>query len=102
MYTGGFALMRRATEDYAVPNSKHVIPKGSTVFIPVIGFHFDEKYFKNANTFDPDRWTPEEIAKRPSNAYIPFGDGPRNCIGMRYANWQNWLIFSCRIKFSLI
>jgi cytochrome P450 len=62
------------------------IPKGATVFIPIIGIHFDEKYWKNPKKFDPERFTQDEIAKRPSNAYIPFGDGPRNCIGMRYGN----------------
>jgi cytochrome P450 family 6 len=84
MYTGGFMLIRKAAEDYPIPNSKVIIPKGASVSIPVIGIHFDEKYWPNPQKFDPNRFTHEEISKRPNNAYIPFGDGPRNCIGMRY------------------
>jgi cytochrome P450 family 6 len=76
--------MREATEDYKVPNSKHVIPKGATVWIPMIGVHFDEEFWTNPEKFDPERFTPEEIANRPNYTYLPFGDGPRNCIGMRY------------------
>jgi cytochrome P450 family 6 len=83
MYSPGFANIRKASSDYKVPNSSHVIPKDSMVWIPTVGFHYDEKYWKNPNLFDPERFTQEEIAKRPTNAYIPFGDGPRNCIGMR-------------------
>jgi cytochrome P450 family 6 len=83
MYTPGFANIRIASNDYKIANSKHTIPKGSMVWIPTLGFHYDERYWKNPKTFDPDRFTQEEIAKRPANVYFPFGDGPRNCIGMR-------------------
>ncbi|KAG5674905.1 hypothetical protein PVAND_004850 [Polypedilum vanderplanki] len=85
MYTMGSILLRQANEDYKIPNSKHVIPKGADVFVPMIGLHFDDRYWKNPYKFDPERFTPEEIAKRPNHVYLPFGDGMRNCIGMRYA-----------------
>jgi cytochrome P450 family 6 len=83
MYSPGFANLRKAAADYKIPNSKHVIPKDSLVWIPTVGFHYDERYWKDPETFDPERFTQEEIAKRPTNCYFPFGDGPRNCIGMR-------------------
>lgn len=83
MYTPGFVQVREATEDYKVPNTKHVIPKGSPVWINSIGMHYDEKYYPNPKKFDPERFTQEEIAKRPSFTFLPFGEGPRNCIGMR-------------------
>lgn len=83
MYSNGAVLMRKSSEDYQVPNSKHIIPKDSDIWIPMVGIHFDEKYWKNPDKFDPERFTAEEIAKRPNYTYLPFGDGPRNCIGMR-------------------
>lgn len=52
--------------------------------IPTIGFHYDETYWKNPENFDPERFTPEETAKRPNQSFLPFGEGPRNCIGMRF------------------
>ncbi|KAG5669765.1 hypothetical protein PVAND_000059 [Polypedilum vanderplanki] len=85
MYTNGLILIRQANEDYKIENSSHIIPKGADVWIPMIGIHFDEKYWKHPEKFDPERFTQEEIAKRPNHCYLPFGDGQRNCIGMRYA-----------------
>lgn len=76
--------IRQASTDYKIPNSKIVIEKGSLVMIPSIAFHYDEKYWKSPETFDPERFLPEEIAKRPNLAFMPFGNGPRNCIGMRF------------------
>lgn len=69
--------------DYKIPGSKHVIKKGTQVIIPSLSIHYDERYWKNPDVFDPDRFTSEEIAKVPNMAYLPFGEGPRNCIGMR-------------------
>lgn len=82
-YPTNFVTIRQAINDYPIPNSKHIIKAGTQVQIPVVGFHHDEKYYPNPDVFDPDRFTVEEIAKRPASAYMPFGDGPRNCIGMR-------------------
>jgi cytochrome P450 family 6 len=65
-------LMRKAHEDYKVPNSNHVIPKGSDVWIPIIGFQNDEKYWKNPTVFNPDRFE-EKSDDRPSFAFMPFG-----------------------------
>ncbi|KAG5668821.1 hypothetical protein PVAND_016744 [Polypedilum vanderplanki] len=85
MYSSGSILIRQAAKDYKVENTKHIIPKGADVWISMIGIHYDEKYWKNPYKFDPERFTQEEIAKRPNYCYAPFGDGPRACIGMQYA-----------------
>jgi cytochrome P450 family 6 len=79
MYTPGFTLLRQASEDFKVPDSDITIPKGSGVWIPTLGFHFDERYWPNPKQFDPERFTQEEIAKRPTLSFFPFGEGPRNC-----------------------
>lgn len=47
--------------------------------------HRDEDYFENANEFDPTRFYPENRGKIKSCTYGPFGIGPRNCAGMRFA-----------------
>ena len=48
----------------------------------------DEKYFNNPEKFDPDNFSPEKKAERNPYAFLAFGQGPRNCIGMRFALLQ--------------
>lgn len=82
MYPPLLTLFREVTQDYHVPDDTLVIKKGTKVLIPAFAIHHDHRYFPDPQTFDPERFTPEEKAKRPSGTYMPFGDGPRICIGM--------------------
>ena len=58
-----------------------IIPAHTSIIIPVYGIHLDQKYYDNPEEFRPERFTEEEKAKRPNYTYLPFGDGPRVCIG---------------------
>ncbi|XP_049865293.1 cytochrome P450 6B5-like [Pectinophora gossypiella] len=82
-------LQRCAVEDYKVPGTDLTIKKGEMVFVSVSGIHYDEKYYPNPEKFDPERFSTENSRDRHSCAYIPFGTGPRNCIGMRFAKVQS-------------
>lgn len=57
------------------------LPKGTEVSIAIYATHHDEKYFPNPNTFDPDRFLPENADKIQPYTYLPFTKGPRDCIG---------------------
>lgn len=57
------------------------IDKGTTVIIPVSGLHYDPRYYPHPEKFDPDRFEESEISRRPMYSYLPFGEGPRSCIG---------------------
>lgn len=61
------------------------IEKGSQVWIPIIGFHRDPQYFPNPDKFDPERFSDENKVNINLDAYIPFGQGPRSCLGSRFA-----------------
>lgn len=74
-------LSRECNKDYQVPGSKFVLPAGTQVQIPILGIQMDPEYFPDPDRFEPDRFTEEEKSKRHHYTYLPFGEGPRNCIG---------------------
>ena len=74
-------LDREAAEDYTFPDTNVTIEKGTPIIIPMSGLHMDPKYFPNPDIFDPERFSVENKKNIPACAYIPFGEGPRNCIG---------------------
>ncbi|XP_053996963.1 cytochrome P450 9e2-like [Hylaeus anthracinus] len=70
----------------ALPGEKpFTLQAGSTVWIPVYAIQRDPKYFDNPDTFDPDRFVNDGKRIMTSGAFIPFGLGPRMCIGNRFA-----------------
>ncbi|XP_055939927.1 cytochrome P450 3A21-like [Argiope bruennichi] len=78
-------LERLTTSDCKLGDTGITVPKGMVVTIPNHALQNDPKYFPNPEEFDPDRFTPEERGKRDPYVYLPFGSGPRNCVGMRFA-----------------
>ena len=62
----------------------YVFPAGSNMYIPIIHLHKDPDVWPEPEKFDPDRFLPDEVAKRHRCSYIPFSFGARNCIGFRY------------------
>lgn len=76
---------RMCTAEYEVPETPVKLQPGASVTIPVMGLHYDPQYYPNPEKFDPMRFSSEEKAKRSPYVYLPFGAGPRNCIGARFA-----------------
>ena len=73
-------LNRECTKDYPIPGSSFTIKKGTAVIVSLMGLHRDEKFFPNAEKYNPDRFT-DETKAYDEDMYMPFGAGPRNCIG---------------------
>jgi len=84
-YPIGPFLDRKFCSDYELPAYKGTgtitLLAGTGVYIPVLGLHSDAAYFPEPQKFDPDRFTEENKNSRPKYTYIPFGEGPRMCIG---------------------
>lgn len=76
------AITRLCTRDFKDPDSDLVIKKGTQIIISPFGLQWDEKYFPNPEVFNPDRFTEEQKASRHHYTYLPFGEGPRVCIGL--------------------
>nr|AIL94161.1 cytochrome P450 CYP3025A2 [Tigriopus japonicus] len=87
-------IERLCVKDYKVPDTNFVIPKGMLVQIPSSAIMRDPQYYDNPSEFNPENFSPEAKAKRSPYSFLAFGQGPRNCVGMRFALLQ--------VKISLI
>jgi cytochrome P450 family 6 len=73
-------LNRECTKEYQITGSKFIIQKGTPIIFSLLGLHRDAKYFPEPEKYDPDRFTDEKHTYD-EDMYMPFGAGPRNCIG---------------------
>ncbi|XP_043279253.1 uncharacterized protein [Venturia canescens] len=81
-------LNRVCTEDVVVPTTNLHMNKGVDVLIPILGIHRDPDIYPDPDKFDPERFSEANIAARHPYTYLPWGEGPRVCIGMRFAHAQ--------------
>ena len=81
MYPPVSLVTRKCVKDYKVPDADVTIEEGVVVMIPIMGIHYDEDYYPEPETFDPERFNEENKKSRPQYTHLPFGEGPRNCIG---------------------
>lgn len=58
------------------------IEKGTSISLPIYPLHHDPKYFPNPSVFDPDRFSDDNKGNIQAGTYLPFGIGPRSCIGL--------------------
>lgn len=82
-------LSRKATDNYTFTNTKVSIPKGQLIAMPVYAIQHDPDIFPEPEVFDPNRFLDENEKNRHPMLFMPFGDGPRNCIGARFAKIQS-------------
>jgi len=92
---------RIATQDCTIKGLH--IKKDNSILIPVYSIHHDPEYFPDPDKFDPERFSPEAKQSRHPYAYQPFGHGPRNCMGKRFALFEMKMILARILKkFSFI
>ncbi|XP_073242641.1 cytochrome P450 3A2-like [Porites lutea] len=78
-----FLLLRECAEETVIKGVR--FPKGVGVNIPTYVLHHDPEVWDKPQEFNPDNFSPESKQKRDPYSYLPFGTGPRQCIGMRLA-----------------
>ncbi|WP_058188317.1 cytochrome P450 [Terracidiphilus gabretensis] len=96
LYPPFWMVDRVAVEDDSV--GEIGIPKGSTVIVYVYGAHHAPRYWENPESFDPQRFTKANEKLRAPFTYLPFGGGPRVCIGNQYAMLQILMILSAVLR----
>nr|AET11927.1 cytochrome P450 [Helicoverpa armigera] len=82
-------LLRQCTRPYTFPEFNMTIDETCKILIPLQSLHNDPKYFPNPEVFRPERFSPEEFDSNNKFVYLPFGLGPRACIGERLGLMQS-------------
>ena len=90
---------RQAIRDTEVGG--YALPEGTIVGLSQWTVHRDARWYPEPRRFDPERWEPDEEAKRPRYSYFPFGGGPRLCIGEPFAWMEGILLLAVYAVFII-
>jgi cytochrome P450 len=92
LYSPAWQTMRRAREEDEIDGYR--IPANAIIFLNQHTLHRHPAFWDEPERFDPKRFSPEQVAKRPRYAYIPFNAGPRTCIGNNFALTEIQLVLA--------
>lgn len=92
VYPTATRLDRVANKDYEYEGIK--FPKGLIITVPIYALHHDPDIYPDPEQFNPERFSEENKRSRENVAFIPFGAGPRICIGMRFSMIEMKLLLS--------
>lgn len=95
-----YALAREAIDDIELGG--HRFGARSTIFINTYGIHRNPTFYPDPLAFKPEHMTPEAKKARPRYAFLPFGDGPRVCIGAHFALLELQLALATMIQRSTV
>ncbi|KAL7646994.1 UNVERIFIED_CONTAM: hypothetical protein RMT77_002251 [Armadillidium vulgare] len=87
---------RHLTEDMTI--NGYEIPKGTDVVVVIYSLHRNPQHYSDPLSFQPERFFPEDSAKRNPYSYIPFSAGPRNCIGQKFGLLEEKVILSTFLR----
>lgn len=92
-------LHRVCAKKYTIPELDITIDPGVKIQVPLQAIQNDEKYFENPTEFNPMRFADTDT-DRPSFAYLPFGSGPRMCVGELFLSCQTYLSYHYYVHIS--
>lgn len=92
LYPPAWTIGRESTGPFELGD--YSFPAGTTIFVSPWVLHRDERYFDEPERFRPERWMGSLARDLPRFAYMPFGGGPRICIGQRFAMIEAVLILA--------
>jgi cytochrome P450 len=96
LYSPSWILPRQCIADDVVDG--YFIPAGATVFACQFATHRDPSLWERPEQFDPERFSPERSAGRHRFAHLPFGGGPRVCIGMTFGMMETQLVLAMMLQ----
>lgn len=92
MYASLPFLTRVCTKDYLIPGTDLLVEKGVRCTMPIYAVHHDADIYPEPYKFNPDRFSEENVKQRHQYAFLPFGEGPRNCIG-KYFTYKLFMYY---------
>ena len=92
LYPPAWIIVREASKDDVIGGFR--IKKGDKVFASPYVMHHSDKYWVDAETFDPERFRGDKLKALPRYAYFPFGGGARLCVGINFAMMEMQLIIA--------
>ena len=96
LYPPAAMLSRRAVEDDELCGRR--IQAGDVVILPIYALHRHEAHWPHPMLFDPENFAPAAAEARDRFAYLPFGGGPRICIGARFALTEAKIILATLLR----
>jgi cytochrome P450 len=102
LYPPAYIVARRSLEDVGI--GRHLVKKGSIVLVNIIGLHRRADVWPDPERFEPERFLGDKEKQLPRCAYMPFGAGPRVCIGNHFALMEGHILLATiarRLRFEL-
>lgn len=96
LYPPAYVIGREALSDCVIGGYR--VPARATIYFSPWVLHRDRRWFESPGEFRPERWLDGSTAGLPKYAYIPFGGGPRICIGERFATMEAVLIVATILR----
>jgi cytochrome P450 len=96
LYPPAFAIGRQPVKDDVILG--HPVPAYSIVFLSIGALHRDPAHWERPDEFFPEHFSPEAEKQRPRMAYMPFGAGPRMCVGNHFAMMEMQLLLSLFVR----
>jgi cytochrome P450 len=96
LYPPAAVVVREATRDLTIGGQ--ALAAGAQIYVPIYAVHRHVRLWREPDSFDPERFTPDAVKARHRYAYLPFGAGPRICIGMSFAMIEAALILATLLR----
>ncbi|KAM7298796.1 cytochrome P450 3A5-like [Ixodes scapularis] len=96
LYPGAMFLMRTCTQETTLAGIN--FKPGMNVDIPVVGIHYDPEFYPDPESFKPERFLPENKDSHTPYTFLPFGSGPRSCVGTRMGYLTVKVVMVCLLQ----
>jgi cytochrome P450 len=96
LYPPAIAIARQAADPVAIGGVE--VPRGALVFVSVYTIHHDPRWFPQPERFEPERFSAIRAAEIREHSYLPFGLGPRACIGRRFAMMEGVAVLGALVR----